>query len=1142
MLVRIIDVFLRGNLAPLLIVLSLIGGAIALWATPREEEPQIVVPMADLTVWAPGLPAAEVERQISTRVEKLFAQIDGVEDVYSMSTTGMAVVTVRFYVGEDREDSLVKLYNKLWSNVDQIPKSVTGWVIKPLEIDDVPIVVASLWSARPEIDDFALRRIAEEVEIALQAVPGTNRTSVVGGRPRTLRVELRPEALAARQTSALEVAWALGVSNSRMRAGAIDRADLHMEVDAGGFVQSADELSRVVVNVVDGVPVMLADVATLHDGPSERASYSWIGFGAADAGEAAVPEGADGGLFPVVHVAVAKQKGANAVSVARAVEQRLEELARTHLPEGVSIRVTRNQGETANEKVNELVEGLVVAVVIVIALIAYALGWREAIVVVIAVPITFGLTLLVNYLAGYTINRVTLFALILALGLVVDDPIVDVENIFRHLRMRLEPPLEAVRTAVNEVRPPILLATFAVIISFVPMLFITGMMGPYMRPMALNVPLSMVMSLVVAFTITPWLSYHALRRHAEQSHDAAPPLEQQLAYRIYARALRPFLDQRSAARALLIGTGLLFVAAVALGALRLVPLKMLPFDNKNEFQIVIDAPEGTTLERTDAIARRLAGVLAAAPEVRDFTLYSGVPSPMDFNGMVRHQFLRAGVNQGEIRVSLAPKHARSMQSHTIALRLRDRLEAEAAAEGAKIAIVEIPPGPPVLSTIVAELYGDPDTPYEELRQAARAVEARLQQEPQVRDVDSTVEAEHARLMLRVDQEKAALSGVAREDVAQTLALVLGGLEATQLHIEGEVNPLPVQVRVARDERSGLEHLDALTVKGRPGIVRVREEGGLREAPIPMLRLGEVVESQEIPAEFAIYHKNLERVAYVYAEPVGRPPADVILDVDADLVESALPASSLNEAAEPAEPRPLWQRTYFSIGGGLPWSLPAGTRVVWNGEGEWQITLDVFRDLGIAFGAALVGIFFLLVYQTGSYAMPWILMISIPLTLIGILPGFWLLNVLSGADVAGHPNPVFFTATAMIGMIALAGIAVRNAILLIEFVHEALRRGEGLREALLQSGAIRTRPIVLTAGTAMLAAIPIALDPIFSGLAWSLIFGLFVSTAFTLLVVPVTYDLVYRDRPGHGLREHGAVPAQNPPTDAEHRVDEAREGT
>jgi multidrug efflux pump subunit AcrB len=1113
LLARVIDLFLRGGLPPLLIALSIAGGLVALWVTPREEEPQIVVPMADVHVLAPGLPAAEVERQVATRLEKLLHQIDGVEYVYSLSTTGRAVITVRFYVGEDREDSLVKIHNKIHSNTDLVPPAVTSWVVKPLEIDDVPIVIATLWSDRPAaVDDHALRRLAEEIEIQLQAVPETNRTAVIGGRPRVVRVELDVEALAARQTAALDVAWALGVSDSRRRAGAFDRADTWIPVDAGGLLADVDELGDLVVNVVDGTPVFLEDVATIRDGPAERRAYTWIGFGAGDPrGPPAAAEGAPSpGLFPAVHVAVAKQKGTNAVTVARRVEARLAELEHSHLPEGVHVRITRNYGETANDKVNELVEALVVAIVIVIGLIAWSLGWREGLVVAVAVPITFGLTLLVNWLAGYTINRVTLFALILSLGLVVDDPIVDVENVFRHLAMRRLPPLEAVRTAVNEVRPPILLATFAVIVSFLPMLFITGMMGPYMRPMALNVPLAMVMSLLVAFTITPWLAWRALRGHATRERPPAPPVEDSGAYRFYARTLSPFLDDRRRARRLLAAMVALFVGALALGALRQVPLKMLPFDNKNEFQVMIDPPEGTTLERTDALARRLGEVLRAAPEVRDFSVYSGVASPMDFNGLVRHYFLREGPNVAEIRANLVHKRAREAQSHAILLRLRDDLEAVAAEAGARISLVEVPPGPPVLATIVAEVYGDPDVPYARLREAARRVEARLRREPRVADVDSTVESDHERLVYRVDQEKAALSGVAREDVARTLALALDGLDAAQLHVEGEVNPLPVRLRLARSARSGQEWLDGLTLVGRPGIVKVREGGGLRDAPIPVVPTGELARVETRPAEPAIYHKDLRRVAYVYAEPVGRAPAEAIVDVEAD----RMPPGT---ATGPGEtPRSLGRRTYLSNGGGDPWSLPAGTHVVWNGEGEWKITLDVFRDLGIAFGAALVGIYFLLVFQTGSYAMPLVLMISIPLTAIGILPGFWILNLLAGGSVEGHPDPVFFTATAMIGMIALAGIAVRNAILLIEFVHEALRRGVPLREALIQSGAIRTRPILLTAGTAMLAAVPITLDPIFSGLAWALIFGLFVSTAFTLLVVPVTYDLVYRDRPGHGL--------------------------
>ena len=1105
---RVVDVFLTGSAAALLAAAFLVAGAVALLSTPREEEPQIVVPMADVHVSAPGLPVEEVERQVATRLEKLLAQIDGVEDVYSMSLPGRAVLTVRFYVGEDREDSLVKIYNKVFSNVDRVPASVDGWVVKPVEIDDVPIVVATLWSERPDaIDDFALRRIAEELEIELQAVPGTNRTELVGGRPRALRVELRPEALAARQTSALEVAWALGVSNVRRPAGAFDRGDRSFLVETDGFVDGVAALGDLVVNVVDGAPVFLEDVATLTDGPDERAAYTWIRFGAAEDAEAARA----GSWLPAVHVSVAKQKGTNAVAVAKRIERRLDELSRTHLPEGAHVRVTRNQGETANDKVNELLESLAVAVLIVVALIAWSLGWREALVVTVAVPVTFGLTLLFNLAAGYTINRVTLFALILSLGLVVDDPIVDVENIYRHLRMRSEPPLEAVRRAVNEVRPPILYATLAVILSFLPMLFITGMMGPYMRPMAFNVPLAMAMSMVVAFTITPWLSYVALRRHAGRSASAAEAGESSFE-RLYAAALRPFLAERRRTWRLLGAVALLLLASFALAALRLVPLKMLPFDNKNELQVVVDLPEGSTLERSDAVLRRLGEEIARAPEVRDVSLYAGLASPMDFNGLVRHYFLRSGPALGELRVNLVPKRRREMQSHEIALRLRPRLEALAAEAGARIAVVEVPPGPPVLSTLVAEIYGEAGVPYAQLREGALALAQRLRREPGVSDVDTSVEAEQERFVFLPDQEKAALAGVSREDVALTLALALDGSVAGQLHAPDEVNPLPIRLRVARSERSSLEDLRGLVVKGRPGIAKRRENGGLRDAPVPLVPLAELARSEVAGTERAIYHKNLERVAYVYAEPVGRAPAEVIADVAADRTEPQA------QRAAAGEPRSLAWRSYLWSGGGQPWSLPPGVRAFWSGEGEWKITLDVFRDLGIAFGVALVAIYVLLVVQTGSYAMPGILMISIPLTVIGILPGFWLLNALGTAPVGAHENPIFFTATAMIGMIALSGIAVRNAILLIEFVHEALRAGLPLRDALLRAGAVRTRPILLTAGTALLSAVPITLDPIFSGLAWALIFGLVVSTAFTLVVVPVTYDLVYRDRPGHGLRE------------------------
>jgi multidrug efflux pump subunit AcrB len=1113
---RIVDLFLRGELAPLLIVASLIAGAVAIVLTPREEEPQIVVPMADVIITAPGLAASQVERQVATRLEKLLLQIDGVEHVYSMSRPGHAIVTVRFFVGEDREDSLVKIYNKLYSNIDLIPPDVASWVVKPVEIDDVPIVVATLWSDRPgEIDDYGLRRVAEEIEIELQAIPETGRTTIVGGRPRVVRVELDPDALSARRTSALDVAFALEVSNVRRPAGRFEEADASFTVDAGDFFGGVEDLARAVVNVVDGTPVFLKDVAQVVDGPAERSGYTWIGFGRGEGAgglEGGPGGGPAGGLgdgdrfYPAVHISVAKQRGANAVRVSRRIEDRLEGLARTHLPDGVHYRITRDSGETADNKVNELLEALAVAILIVIGLIAYSLGWREGLVVAAAVPITFALTLLINYWAGYTINRVTLFALILSLGLVVDDPIVDVENIHRHLALRPKAALDAVRRAVNEVRPPILLATLAVIV-------ITGMMGPYMRPMALNVPVAMLMSMVVAFTITPWLGYRTLRGAAARR---APPPEHAKApgglYRTYSALLGPVLESRVKAWTLLGVVLALFLGAALLGATRAVPLKMLPFDNRNELQILIDPPEGTTLERSDVIARRLARVLRRAPEVEDFELYSGLASPMDFNGMVRHYYLRQAPHVADIRVNLVDKRAREMHSHEIALRLRDQLEAVAREEGARIKVIEAPPGPPVLATITAEIYGAPELPYEGLRAAARALEARLLAEPGVSDVDSTVEDDATRFLFVTDREKAALSGVATEDIARTVTMALSGLDVARLHLPGEVNPLNIRLRLPRDQRSGLTPLRALAVKGRPGIAKLRERGGVRDAPIPMVRLGEIGEFRSLPTESAIYHKDLVRTVFVYAEAVGRAPAAIAADVASDVVADPGPEMAGTAAAAP---RPLAERSYLSNGGGMPWALPPGTRIEWLGEGELKITADAFRDLGIAFAVALIGIYFILVYQTGSYAMPFILMLSIPVTLIGVMPGFWLLNAIAGVPVGGHGNPIFFTATAMIGMIALSGIAVRNAILLVEFLHTGLARGLSLREAILRAGAVRTRAILLTAGTAILAAVPITLDPVFSGLAWTLIFGLFVSTSFTLLVVPVAYDLVYRRKPGHG---------------------------
>ena len=1052
MATRIVEKFLDGNLSVILILLSVIAGIAALVLTPREEEPQIVVPMADVYVHMPGATAEEVEKQVATRLEKLLWQVDGVEYVYSMSRADLAVVTARFYVGEDRIGSLVKLHNKISTQTDLVPPGVTGWVVKPVEVDDVPIVNLSLYS--DQVSDHELRRVAEEVVDRLQSVKNTSVTTVIGGRPRQLRVDLQPQALAARGLAPLDIQRALAGANLQLPAGSFQQDNAEILVRGGSFLRSAEEVAGLMIGVAGGAPVYLRDVAQVSDGMAEASSYTRLRFGPAGAGEAAVIDGE----YQAVSIAVGKKKGTNAVVVAEDILAAVKGLQGTIIPDNVEVSVTRNNGESADGKVNELITHLVIAIVTVLALVLFALGWREAFIVAVSIPIIYALTLLVNYWFGYTINRVTLFALVLALGLLVDDPIVDVENIYRHLRMKKEPPREAVLSAVDEVRPPVILATLAVILSFLPMLFITGMMGPYMRPMAINLPLTMVMSLLVAFTVTPWMCYHILKGdHAGAQEE--PPVEQTRTYRLYRRLLLPFLQSRPKAWLLIGVVVLLFLGSLALPALNLVPMKMLPFDNKNEFQLVVDLPEGTTLEQTDAAVRALEDYLATVNEVTDFQAYVGTASAMDFNGMVRHYYMRQGPNLADIRVNLADKSERAQQSHAITLRLRQDLTAIAERHGALLKIVEAPPGPPVIATLVAEVYADPGVSYAEQIAAAQLIRARMAVEDKVVDVDDTVEFPQRQLHFVPDRQKLALAGISDAEIARTLALALGGESVGTLHLDAERNPLQIVLRLPRESRSSAADLEALQLRGSHGLVRLSE-------------LGQFVAEALEPT---IYHKNLQRVVYVFGEMAGKSPVNAILNLSSHFKDNP---------------------------------LPQGTSVVWSGEGEWNITLDVFRDLGIAFGAAMVLIFILLLIETGSAVLPLIIMGAIPLTMIGVMPGFWLLNLIADRPVGGFATPVFFTATAMIGMIALSGIVVRNSIILIDFIHHALKRGACLQDAIIESGAVRLRPILLTAGAALLGNWIITLDPIFSGLAWSIIFGIFASTPFTLLVIPVVYWLVY----------------------------------
>ncbi|HCY84671.1 MAG TPA: AcrB/AcrD/AcrF family protein [Desulfobacteraceae bacterium] len=1059
---RIVETFLSSNLSVILVLAALVLGVFSVYITPKEEEPQIVVPMADIFVRAPGASPQEIEKLVATPLEQILWEIDGVEYVYAMATREMAVVTVRFFVGEDRENSILKLHNKIQMNLDRVPPIVKDWLVKPVEIDDVPIVTLTLYS--PEYSDHELRRVAEEVATRLSRLENISRSEVFGGRPREIRVEVNPEKMKGFGVSIREVTKALADADVSTQAGTFNKANQSFTLTSSSFLTRLEDVENLVVAGRESRPVYLSDVADVFDGPAEATHYTRIGFSNRLRANSTGP-------YPAVTLAFSKKKGTNAVTVARHILDELALMQEEIIPDDIEIEVTRSTGETANAKVNELLSSLGFAVLSVVVLLALTLGWREAVVVALAVPISFALALFVNYIFGYTINRVTLFALILSLGLVVDDPITNVDNIQRHIRMAVLSPFQATIAGVQEVLPPVIMSTVAIIVCFTPLFFITGMMGPYMAPMAVNVPLTVTFSTVAALTIVPWVSYHLLknRKPSGNERDAGSSSPGRGA-KLYRALLTPFLEKRVLRILLAAAIILMLAGAGALAVFRLVPLKLLPFDNKNEFQIVIDLPEGTSLEQTDRVVRAFETYLARVNEVTNYVSYTGIASPMDFNGMVRHYFIREGSHLADIRVNLAPKEVREQQSHAILLRLRKDLEAIARQHNADIQLVEVPPGPPVLATLVAEVYGTYDTPYEDLLKSAGAVKKIMETEPFVTDVQIMTEDPSPRVDIEVDREKAALHGIDTRDILDALDAAVGGVTPASLHLERERQPLWIRVILPRTQRSDLIALSNLSVRSKGGHL------------IPLAELARIHRTEN---QAPIYHKNMQPVVYVTGEMAGRAPGEAVLDMMSRL-----------------------ESVRFDTGHSDPGKNDSGIRVKWSGEGEWKITLRVFRDMGLAFAAALMGIYLILVVNTGSYFMPVLIMMAIPLTVLGIMPGFFILNLFP-ADVGGYSNPVFFTATSMIGMIALGGIVIRNSLVLIEFIQEAVRQGTPFKEAILDSGVVRMRPILLTAATTAIGAAPITLDPVFSGLAWALIFGLFASTLFTLVVIPVTYYAVYR---------------------------------
>jgi multidrug efflux pump subunit AcrB len=1092
---RLVAYSLKGGFPQFVFVIALLLGAIALTYTPREEEPQIVVPMIDVWVDVPNLSARQVERQVTVPLEKLIKQVPGIEHIYSASHDGGLSVTLRFEVGEDRERALLNTYNKLHSNQDKIPEVAANWIVKPIEVDDVAILMVGLFSTSPDLySDYELRRMAQEVSTVIQSLPNTSEVNVVGGRSRSIQVLLDLQALAARQTSVTNVVNALVLSNQLSRHAELSMGQKTIVIESGDVIRDLQALNNVVVNVINGKMVMLKDIAEIIDGPSEPQSYQWLEF--ASAANSPLQD-----KYPMVTISVAKQKGSNAVTVADDVMQKMEELQTQLLPAEVHYEYLRNYGQTANEKVNNLTSSLAFAVFTVVVFIGVFLGWRQAIVVALAVPICYGLTLMLDLAFGYTINRVTLFALILSLGLLVDDPITGIDNITRFLGNKNDSKKNNIINAMSEIRPALIMSTITIILAFVPLAFITGMMGPYMAPMAFNVPVSVVISTFVAFAITPWLAAKLLKPSTTPVAEKTNGL--------YSRLLNPLIAKKRTSKLGLWIVLVLFIVSCALPLMRSVPLKLLPFDNKNEIQVLVDMPEGSSLEQTAAKIEEVIQKIKLLPELKAIASYIGQPSPIDFNGMVRQHYLRQAPNLAELRVTLLDKTEREHQSHSIVLRLRKLLD-PLQKDNLSLKVIEVPPGPPVLSTFVAEIYADPFVSPEIHQAAALGLMTRLRTEANVVEIDSSITSEQLIWRFITDKQKAALSGISTVDINNALAVAIDAKRAGTYQVESDASPVPIEVKLAFENRQALTDILSLQVLGQNGIAQQDNGLGLESSPQSLVSLAELGEWQQTTVSQPILHKDLLPVIYVTAELSGRTPAEVIADLNADLIT---PESGQSNGTNDWE-----NRTYLQSGGGEPWALPQGTFYSFSGEGEWKITIDVFRDMGIAFAFALVAIFFLLKIQTSSSALALIIMSAIPLTIIGIMPGFWLLNQFGERTVAGAPDPILFTATAMIGMIALAGIVVRNSLILVEFITLARAKGMNIKQALLAAGEVRMRPVLLTAGTTMLGNLVITLDPVFSGLALAIIFGIIASTLFSLFVVPIVYYLVFEDTPQEQLEE------------------------
>ena len=1052
---RLARQFLSSQLTPLLALAALFAGVFAVLVTPREEEPQIDVTFANIFIAYPGASAEQVESLVASPMEKVLSEISGIDHIYSASSPGLATLGVQFKVGEHRTEAIVRLYNAIYSNQDWRPANagILPPLVKPKGIDDVPIVTLTLWTKDPARGAHELAQVARSIEGEIQRVPGARNVYTIGNSPSLIRVRLDPQRLAGYGITIEDLTRALIAANVVQHAGLLEGDNRVTPVDAGEFLANRDDVAGLVVGVQQGRPVYLEEVAEVTTRPDTPDSYVWLGTGPG-AHRAGLPDLAHA---PAVTIAISKKPGTNAIEVARHVIERVDQLRGSYIPAGIEATVTRNYGETANDKAVKLIEKLVFATASVVLLVMLSMGRREALVVGAAVTVTLAATLFASWAWGFTINRVSLFALIFSIGILVDDAIVIVENIHRHLQFEGASLGEVIPKAVDEVGGPTILATFTVIAALLPMAFVSGLMGPYMSPIPINASMGMMLSLAVALIFTPWLCRTLLGHHRPS---AVPEAQAQAGWvqRLFERCVRPFLSPsggRGRRHQLYWGILGAIVLAVGLVVVKLVVLKMLPFDNKSEFQVVLNMPEGTAVETTARALEDLSQVVKGVPEVSDYEVYAGTAAPINFNGLVRQYYLRQDPRLGDIQVNLVDKRHRSRQSHEIALAVRPALAAVGRRYGASVQVVEVPPGPPVRAPIVAEVYGPR---YAEQRQLASGLRKYFDTTPDIVDIDDSVEAPAGRLIVEVDRQKAALLGVTQAQIAQTLSTGLVGSDVTFVHAGRERYPIPVRLELSSADRSSVSRLLALEIRSADG------------AHVP---ISELVHVRSAAWNGAIYHKDLLPVAYVTGDMAGR--------LDSPLYGMFTLVGRI--ARDPPGGEPIPQRFIRQP------ENPNSLAIKW--DGEWQITYETFRDMGIAYSVGLILIYLLVVAQFGSYALPLIIMAPIPLTIIGVMPGHALLRAQ-------------FTATSMIGMIALAGIIVRNSILLVDFIDAEQRAGRTLEDAVVRAGAIRAKPITLTALAAIIGGTFILDDPIFNGLAVSLIFGILVSTVLTLLVIPVLY--------------------------------------